>query len=312
MCFHEYTAPSYLISSGAECSCGPYTKKEYHHTQKAFNKLIDLTSEFDEVSFYMCSNLGPVSGRTEPSQTVEPQSTPSHTPALEDVSPPVASEGTTDAVTEILGRANGFGGSKSESAYGEFLGQLASPSAERSAFPDLDMTRNPFLKVPPEGEEGKACTQDTAHVVEGIDTAIAKLHNSSPTWGEGPQVEVGSCASRLRKLAGNLLCCKTYTNYAPIWEEISCLELKKFYLRKTCACRRSGGFSTDEALQDTIIEKYGALQILRRKALKEGIRNPAIRAYVAEANEFFDCFNEHTLGTLNSIESRLGYELGLQ
>lgn len=72
-----------------------------------------------------------------------------------------------------------------------------------------------------------------------------------PTWGEGPQVDVGSCASRLRKLEGNFLCCRTFSNYAATWEEISCLSLKKFYLRKSCSCQ-GGSYSTNEALHDTL------------------------------------------------------------
>lgn len=201
-------------------------------------------------------------------------------------------------------------------AYDDFIEELflGKGSGEQAMFPDLDLTRNPFGDPEPnKAQERKECRASLADVLRDLDSKITTLRNSQPIWGEGPKVDVGSCASRLRKLAGNFLCCQTFANYAPIWEEISCLELKRFYLERTCECAGSGSsYSTDEALQDGVLERYGALQKLRRKALQDGIQNPEIRAYVAEANEAIDCINERSLAILNSIEARLGYSLSLE
>ncbi|MBZ9940173.1 hypothetical protein LB533_03540 [Mesorhizobium sp. BR1-1-13] len=214
---------------------------------------------------------------------------------LPDVSGPMASEAgdAYDAVIDEL-----------------YLGKR---SGTKTEFPDLDLTRNPFGDPEPrKAQERKECRANLATVLSDLDSKIATLRNSQPSWGEGPQVDVGSCASRLRKLAGNLLCCQTFANYAPIWEEISCLELKRFYLQRTCECASSGSYSTDEALQDGVLERYGAFQQLRHRALREGIRNPAIRAYVAEAHEAVDCINQRSLITLKSIEVWLGHSLSLE
>lgn len=311
MCFYEHPAPSYLLSTGKDCSCAPYTTKEFLQTQKAYNKLIDPASEYDEVSYFMCSDRAEEGGNTEAPVDDQPREPQAQVPN-DDVQAKNSQK--EHSLEELLDDASGatMNGGASSTAYREYLEQLTDTRGVKMELPGLDLTRNPFASDRTEEADAAFCRQQDAKVVEEINIQIAALHQSTPSFGSGPQVEVGSCASRLKKLSGNFLCCKTYTNYAAIWEEISCLELKKFYLRKTCECRRSGGFSTDEALQDGIIEKYAGLQLLRRKALKEGIRNSAIRAYVSDANELLDCFNENTLGALNSIESRLGYELNLQ
>lgn len=155
-------------------------------------------------------------------------------------------------------------------------------------------------------EAQASCYSDIVPALKNLSARIAVLHQSTPKTGAGPQVEIGSCASRLRKLAGNFLCCKTSANTAAIWEEISCLELKKHYLRKSCECSSSmGGYTTDEALQDSVLETYKSIMVLRALALKRAVPNKTIRLYVKGMSGVLDCINYQTLQTLKDVERQL-------
>lgn len=144
-----------------------------------------------------------------------------------------------------------------------------------------------------------SCHSEIAPMIKALDERITAVRKSEPKNGSGPQVNVGTCASRLRKLAGNFLCCTTFQNTAPYWEEMSCLELKKFYLRQTCQCSSKGqDYSLDEALQDQALEAVAAAKKLRDRARSKGIANPIIREYVKSVDATVDCINMMTLGEL--------------
>jgi hypothetical protein len=141
-----------------------------------------------------------------------------------------------------------------------------------------------------------SCEKEIRPIVKELNVKIRSLEKSEPKIGTGRQVNVGSCASRLRKLAGNFLCCKTFANTAPVWEEISCLQLKKHYLEKSCECAgQNGGYSLDETLQDSVYEQYQAFKTARKEAMKRGIPNKLIRSYVSEVTKRIDCINSQTL-----------------
>jgi hypothetical protein len=142
---------------------------------------------------------------------------------------------------------------------------------------------------------GTNCRQEIRPALDMLNKKIRALQKSEPKNGVGRQVPVGSCASRLRKLAGNFLCCTTFQNSAQIWEEISCLGLKKHYLEESCKCAEAGGFSSDEALQDLVLEQYQAFKSARRKAIDRGIKNDLINSYVSEVSKHIDCINYQTL-----------------
>ncbi|ULO24241.1 hypothetical protein [Methylocystis sp. SB2] len=141
---------------------------------------------------------------------------------------------------------------------------------------------------------------------DALDARINELYREQPAIGEGPQVDVGSCASRLRKLAGNFLCCRIFANTAPIWEEISCLELKRFYVNKACSCNSRGvEYSQDEVLQDEAFETYSAAMKLRNRALEHGISNEFIQSYVSELHSTIDCINQRSLRIMNQLKAAL-------
>ena len=122
-----------------------------------------------------------------------------------------------------------------------------------------------------------------------------------PSWGTGPQVDVGPCASRLRALDGNLLCCRTFANTASFWEEASCLELKVFYLEKACECGAQGSsYSTDDSVQDSFLKKYAEAKKLREVALNRGIANAVIREYLKRLQPAVDCINTNSVSLLNN------------
>ncbi|MCY1212754.1 hypothetical protein D9M72_244970 [compost metagenome] len=207
------------------------------------------------------------------------------------------------------------GGIELKRAYQDALSKLLVPIAPSPSAMQTQYTGepNPFVssETSQSKEASKECRANTAAAINEIDSRIGELHQSMSAWGEGPQVDVGSCASRLRKLEGNFLCCKTFANYAATWEEISCLSLKKFYLRKSCACQ-GGSYSTNEALQDSVLERYAAVKLMRSEALKKGIKNPLIRQYVKDASTAVDCITDSSLAKLNKIEADLGYVLSLE
>ncbi len=191
-----------------------------------------------------------------------------------------------------------------------FLRRLFGSDQGAATFLQLGYTRNPFSDEDPESASlRKQCNRVMDSAFSDINVQISRLYRSLPRWGEGAQVEVGSCASRLRLLAGNLICCNTFKNIAPVWEEISCLELKKFYLRKSCECADRGQYSKDPVLQDGILERYGALMQLRHRALHAGVKDRSIRAVIDEAQKAVDCMNYKSLAILNAIEVKAGSEL---
>lgn len=155
--------------------------------------------------------------------------------------------------------------------------------------------------IPAEARADKSCTKEIQPAIRDINARVKVLLASEPAQGAGPQVNVGSCASRLRKLAGNFLCCRTFANTAPIWEEVSCLQLKKHYLQKSCECAgAAGGYTQDEALQDSILEQYTVLKQLKKKAISKGIPNKLISNYVGDISRRIDCLNDQTLQILNA------------
>jgi hypothetical protein len=134
--------------------------------------------------------------------------------------------------------------------------------------------------------------------------AIRKQWNATP--GTGPRVDLGSCTQRLHRLDGPYyLCCKDYGNWADMIEEMACLDLKKFYLKRACDCEDQGGYSLDEVLQDQTLEAYAAVSKLQKRALHHGIRDPAIRAYVAEARKLLVCIQIGSINGLRKIETKI-------
>jgi hypothetical protein len=150
------------------------------------------------------------------------------------------------------------------------------------------------------------CQKSIRPIVKELTARMKALQASIPSFGAGPQVQVGSCASRLKKLAGNFLCCKTHQNTAHIWEEISCIDLKRHYLEKTCSCpQTTGGYTTDEILQDEAFEQYEVVKRLGKIALKKGISNKIIGEYIAGASKYVDCINYRSIERLREIERQL-------
>jgi hypothetical protein len=124
-------------------------------------------------------------------------------------------------------------------------------------------------------------------------------------------VPVGNCAVRLQKLAGNFLCCKTFENIAPYWEEQSCLGLRKFYLEQTCKCAASGlTYSTDEALQDESLEAISLAHKTRLTAIGKGVPNPVIRKYIELTTRAADCINLRTLEELRTVTREIEALIG--
>lgn len=167
-----------------------------------------------------------------------------------------------------------------------------------------------LLASPCPAASDKTCRQQIAPAIKEIDVTIQELFKTVPGWGRGKQVSVGSCASRMKKLAGNALCCSTFENTAAIWEEISCLKLKKYYLEKTCSCSTKGmAYSPDEALQDKTLEIAALAKKLKDKAIEHGITDAVISEYVSRISDAVDCVNLQSLETLrrtmNNIEEMI-------
>ncbi len=131
----------------------------------------------------------------------------------------------------------------------------------------------------------------------------------------GPQVEVGSCATRLNKLFGPFpeLCCTDYKSVVATLEEIACLELKMAQLKRSCDCADHGGYSFDEAVQDQTIELWAAVRLARDKAIARGIKNPIIRATVKEATKAYECIHDGSIailrGALKTLEAHLANDV---
>lgn len=150
------------------------------------------------------------------------------------------------------------------------------------------------------------CRRSIRDAVNAISETTKNIHKSIPKNASGPQVEVGSCASRLKKLAGNFLCCKADATTARYWEEISCLDLKKYYLEQTCFCLSKGlSFSTDETIQDQTLELYATIRSLEKKGVNLGVQNSIIREIVKQASSIKNCYSIGSLEILRDIERKL-------
>lgn len=151
------------------------------------------------------------------------------------------------------------------------------------------------------------CKEEIKPIIKDLNRQIGVIRKQwNKTLGQGPKVELGSCTKRLHRLDGPYyLCCKDYSNWAPMIEAMACLELKKFYLSRACACNSRGGYSFDTALQDEAMEIHASIKHLQSLATKRGIRNPLIRNYVSEAQKALYCLQTGSLATLRSIERSL-------
>ncbi|OUC12203.1 MAG: hypothetical protein B0A82_23720 [Alkalinema sp. CACIAM 70d] len=131
-----------------------------------------------------------------------------------------------------------------------------------------------FLSFSSEAQDYLKCRQEIASSVSEIRKKIKEVRKAAPKQFYGHEVEVGSCASKLRKLDGNFLCCKAPQNIAPYWEEESCLHLKIFYLNKRCECGAKGRvFTDDDVLLDKFFEVSAAVNATAKKAMEKGIPN---------------------------------------
>lgn len=157
------------------------------------------------------------------------------------------------------------------------------------------------------------CDKSLRATIKQIDAKLLALQKQEPPWEPGPQVEVGSCTSRLHRLFGrgfglsNTSIGKQVENR----EARGCLELKKAYLERACTCSSKGiTMSTDEAIQDQTLEAAAAVRNIEARAREHGIPNGRIRALVARAAEIRDCYNIQTIETLRTTEQSLERELG--
>jgi hypothetical protein len=184
------------------------------------------------------------------------------------------------------------------------------PAAAMPSSPPGPTTPAPAIAAPsapgePEviSMDPKTCDASVAQEIRDLYARIDAIRRSQPSVGEGPQVNVGSCNSRLRKLFGNFEDLRTYVNLAAYQEERSCLELKINYLRMACQCSKYGlTFSTNEAVQDQTLEAFSAVRRLEIRARNEGIRNPIINRIVTEAADRRDCYNLQTIEMLRDTE----------
>ncbi len=163
-------------------------------------------------------------------------------------------------------------------------------------------------------KDPSACEREIRPQMTAIDKKIQTLMENEPPYREGPQVPVGSCASRIAKLykarfingpaAG--VGVTTVASKVANHEERACLELKKVYLEKTCKCWKQGWqISEDETMQDQMLEAYGAIQNLDKRARDRSIKNPIINKIVTEAAGVRDCFHMGAWEQLRQAERKL-------
>jgi hypothetical protein len=143
-----------------------------------------------------------------------------------------------------------------------------------------------------------------------IDEKIRELEKQEPAWENGPDVEVGSCTSRLQKLFGKLgefnLRVTSIAKQVANREARACLHLKREYLQNACKCIRKGiTISTEEVIQDQSIEAFAAVKRLEQRARDHGVQSGIIRDIVERASEIRDCHNLQTIETLRSTERAL-------
>ncbi len=162
--------------------------------------------------------------------------------------------------------------------------------------------------------DASTCEESIRSLIKTINERIAALMKNEPPFVNGPQVQVGSCTSRLVKLyrvgvvsgPADGVGLTTVASKVANHEERSCLELKKGYLEKACKCAKQGlTFSADEAIQDQTLEAYAAVQKLEKRARDRSIRNPIINKIVMEAASVRDCFSIGTIETFRNTQKTL-------
>lgn len=150
------------------------------------------------------------------------------------------------------------------------------------------------------------CERSIRPIIKDINARISALTQSIPATGIGEQLDVGSCALRLKRLEGNFLCCKTHANIAPIWEEISCLRLKRYQLKKQCDCAKIGlEYSAEEVSENRAYAIYLSIKALKPLALAAGVRDKIVREYIKNADKALECVNENNIALLSRIETEL-------
>jgi|GEM_PF-4890009 len=154
---------------------------------------------------------------------------------------------------------------------------------------------------------GQILTAQTCKAIKAqYRDALDAIDKATPASGTGPQVPVGPCAERLRMLEGNFLCCQTFQNTAPFWEEWSCLKLEYRRIEQDCACLRRGQKPGAETARDRSEELYVQVrdfaQQLRQRAAASG---PAIDGYLDHVGKLMSCVTDSTSSAISEVAQKM-------
>jgi len=162
--------------------------------------------------------------------------------------------------------------------------------------------------------EVKALRKEIARREEGLKGLVHWAAEEYAKHKEGltGMVNIGKCAWSLYKLTGEWEGPKTYSETKDEENEIACLKLKIIDLKNKCICNAMGlhyspDDSPDGAVKDEVSEAYDYARKSADKLAEKGIKDKAVREWVARAGKIKHCLTKDTLFRLHNLTEALDH-----
>ena len=148
----------------------------------------------------------------------------------------------------------------------------------------------------------KLCLAGIKTELDRLGAEIKELEKKAIIYTGRPNpTDPGPCTKLIGRLQGSFyVAARVNPAQAAHWNEISCLELDRIYLRQKCRCAE---FQFEVSRDTSVItrfldvrKRYDDLAALVRK---KGIRDDAIRQWVQGASRARDCWHEKTAALFN-------------
>lgn len=145
------------------------------------------------------------------------------------------------------------------------------------------------------------CRRSTATERQQLSMSINLLNKNMPR-GTGPKTQPGLCSKRLAAVAGNLWYMSLDAATQAWAEELSCLELRKYYLERQCRCKEMGlAFEFDDAIVDESINHINKIYSAQKELRRRAVKNPMIKQYIDITSRIKECYSIQSVKTLESV-----------